>query len=130
MKISTYSRASHNTDFGDKKNLCTVSYHVGTSKNRVSVRFYIYYIISVHRSALELTPLVIFLCTPYDKHITKWLFWNCQKSHNEVSLLTFSHLFISLSRVPEPKLVVISPLALKWQIFKVEALIFFLYFTT
>ena len=35
---------------------------------------------------------------PYNKRITKW--------------------------VPEPKLVVISPLALKWQVFKVEALIF------
>ena len=36
----------------------------------------------------------------------------------------FGHLFILLSRVPEPKLVVISPLALKLQVFKVEALIF------
>ena len=39
-------------------------------------------------------------------------------------LSTFGHLFMLLSRVPKPKLVVISPLALKWQVFKVEALIF------
>ena len=38
-------------------------------------------------------------------------------------LPTFGHLLILLSRVPEPKLVVISSLALKWQAFKVEALI-------
>ena len=31
------------------------------------------------------TPLVIFLYTPYNKHITKWLFWICQKSYKEVS---------------------------------------------
>ena len=30
-------------------------------------------------------PIVIFLYTPCNKHITKWLFRNCQKSHMEVS---------------------------------------------
>ena len=39
-------------------------------------------------------------------------------------LPTFGHLFILLPRVTDPKLVVISLLALKWQVFKVEALIF------
>ena len=39
-------------------------------------------------------------------------------------LPTFGHLLMLLSGVPEPKLVVISPLALKWHVFKVEALIF------
>ena len=38
-------------------------------------------------------------------------------------LTTFGHLFLLLSRL-KPKLVVISPLALKWHVFKVEALIF------
>ena len=27
------------------------------------------------------TPLIIFLYTPYNKHVTKWLFWNCQKPY-------------------------------------------------
>ena len=26
---------------------------------------------------ISYTPLVMFLYTPYSKHITKWLFWNC-----------------------------------------------------
>ena len=39
-------------------------------------------------------------------------------------LPTFGHLLMLLSGVPEPKLVVISSLALKWRVFKVEALIF------
>ena len=39
-------------------------------------------------------------------------------------LPTIGHLFILLSMVPGLKLVVISLLALKWQAFKVEALIF------
>ena len=32
-----------------------------------------------------ITPLVMFLYTKYDKDITKWLFWNCQKSYKEIS---------------------------------------------
>ena len=39
-------------------------------------------------------------------------------------LPTFGHLFMLLPRVTEPKLVVISLVALKWQVFKVEALVF------
>ena len=39
-------------------------------------------------------------------------------------LPTFGHLFLLLLRVTDPKLVVISLLALKWQLFKVEALVF------
>ena len=39
-------------------------------------------------------------------------------------LPTFGHLFMLLPRVTEPKLVVISLLALKSQLFKFEALIF------
>ena len=42
----------------------------------------------------------------------------------QLCLSTFGHLFMLLPRVPEPKMVVISLLALKWQFFKVEALIF------
>ena len=36
---------------------------------------------------LQSTPLITFLYTPYNKHtcITKWLFWNHQKSYKEVS---------------------------------------------
>ena len=41
-------------------------------------------------------------------------------------LPTFGHLFMILSRVPEPKLVVISLLSVQWQFFKFEALIFLL----
>ena len=42
----------------------------------------------------------------------------------QLSLPTFGHLLMLLPRVTEPKLVVISLLALKWQHFKVEALVF------
>ena len=42
----------------------------------------------------------------------------------QLCLPTFGHLLMLLPRVPEPKMVVISLLALKWQVFKVEALIF------
>ena len=42
----------------------------------------------------------------------------------QLCLPTFGHLFMLLPRVPEPKMVVISLLALKWQVFKVEALVF------
>ena len=31
------------------------------------------------------TPLFISLSPPYNKHITKRLFWNCEKSYKEVS---------------------------------------------
>ena len=42
----------------------------------------------------------------------------------QLCLPAFGHLFMLLPRVPEPKMVVISLLALKWQVFKVEALVF------
>ena len=42
----------------------------------------------------------------------------------QLCLPAFSHLFMLLPRVPELKMVVISLLALKGQVFKVEALIF------
>ena len=46
----------------------------------------------------------------------------------QLCLPTFGHLFMLLPRAPEPKMVVISLLALKWQYFKVEGSIGF--FTT
>ena len=42
----------------------------------------------------------------------------------QLCLPTFGHFFTLLPRVPKPKMVVISLLALKWQFFKVEALVF------
>ena len=42
----------------------------------------------------------------------------------QLCLPAFGHLFMLLPRVAEPKMVVISLLALKWQVFKVEALVF------
>ena len=42
----------------------------------------------------------------------------------QLCLPAFGHLFMLLPRVAEPKMVVISLLALEWQVFKIEALVF------
>ena len=64
LSVVIYSRASHNADFGDKKNQCTsktvycglLGYYIGTSKIRVSAKFLhtVYTIKSVWIEFLEL----------------------------------------------------------------------------
>ena len=45
------------------------------------MKIFVHCLLSFHVS----TPCNVSLYAPYNKHITKWLFWNCQKSYKKVS---------------------------------------------